>query len=109
MVEKGFAGRRQFDAMGAAADQLNAYFLFEIADLAAERGLGGVQLLLGGNGQTAGIGHGDEVAQMPQLHCNLPYLTGMGPAYKVFFRPTSSLYSKPALVREVRSEEHTSE
>ena len=68
--------------------QLNADFLFEIADLPAERWLGSVQLLLGGNGQTAGIGHGDEVAEMPELHSNLPYLASMGPAYKVFFRPS---------------------
>jgi hypothetical protein len=80
-------------------DQLNADFLFEITDLPAERWLGSVQLLLGGNGQTAGIGHGDEVAEMPQLHCNLPYLTSMGPAYKVFFRPASALYSRKGTVR----------
>lgn len=80
-------------------DQLNADFLFEIPDLPAERWLGSVQFLLGGNGQTAGIGHGDEVAEMPELHPNLPYLTGMGPAYKVFFRPASRLYSRKATVR----------
>jgi hypothetical protein len=50
--------------------------------------------LLGGNGQTACISHGDEVAEMPKLHHNLPCLVGMGPAYKVFFEPTSGLYSK---------------
>ena len=97
MVEKGFPGRRQLDTVSAAMHQLNADFLFEIADLPAERWLGRVQLLLGGNGQTAGIGHGDEVAQMPELHPNLPCLAGMGPAYKVFFRPASALYSKAAL------------
>jgi hypothetical protein len=44
-----------------------------------------VQLLLGRNSQTACIGDGDEVAEMPKLHHDLPYLAGMGPAYKVFF------------------------
>ena len=75
----------------------NADFLLEVADLPAERRLRGVQLLLGGNGKTAGIGHGDEVAQMPQLHCKLPYPAGMGPAYKVFFSRASRLYSTTAL------------
>jgi hypothetical protein len=53
--------------------------------------------LLGGNGQTAGVGHGDEVAEVPELHSNLPYPTGMGPAYKVFFRQASDSYSRRAL------------
>jgi hypothetical protein len=35
-----------------------------------------VELLLGGNRQAAGIGHGDEVAQMPELHHNLSSLVG---------------------------------
>src|ERR1700733_9577324 len=85
--------------------------LFEIPDLPAERGLGGMELLLGGNGQAACISHRDEVAEMPELHHNLPnlaspspaspclaspYLVSMGPAYKVFFMPTSGLYSKKA-------------
>src|SRR6266481_3194690 len=85
--------------MSAAMDQRNADFLFEIPNLPAERWLGSVQFLLGGNGQTAGIGHGDEVAEMPELHTNLPYLASMGPAYKVFFRPASRLYSRNATVR----------
>jgi hypothetical protein len=71
---------------------LNADFLFEVADLPAERRLGGIQLTLGGNGQAAGIGHGDEVTEMPEFHANLPCLAGMGPAYKVFFMPASGLY-----------------
>jgi hypothetical protein len=47
--------------------------------------------LLGRNGQTAGIGHGDEVAEMPELHANFPYLACMGPAYKVFFKQASAV------------------
>src|ERR1700722_20522271 len=73
----------------AASNQLNADFLFEISDLPAERGLGSMELLLGGNAQAACISHGDEVAEMTELHCNLPCLVSMGPAYKVFFKPTS--------------------
>jgi hypothetical protein len=55
-----------------------------------------VELLLGGNGQTACISHGDDVAEMPELHHNLPCLAGIGPAYKVFFKPTSGLYKQKA-------------
>jgi hypothetical protein len=94
VVEKGFAGRRQLDTVSAAIHQLNADFLFEIADLPTERRLGSVELLLGGNGQTACISHGDEVAEMPELHHNLPCFVGMDPAYKVFFKPARGLYSK---------------
>jgi hypothetical protein len=94
MIQKSFAGRRQLNTVRATIHQLNADFLFEIPDLPAERWLGSVELLLGGNGQTACISHRDEVAEMPELHHNLPCLASMGPAYKVFFKPTSGLYSK---------------
>jgi hypothetical protein len=77
LLQKGLAGRRQLDAMRAASHQLNADFAFEIPDLPAERRLGRVELLLGGNGQAACISHGDEIAQMPELHPNLPCLAGM--------------------------------
>jgi hypothetical protein len=100
MVEKRFAGRRQFNAASATTYQLNADFLFEIADLPAERWLGCMELLLGGNGQAACISNGDEVAEMPEFHRNLPCLASMGPAYKVFFRPASSLYKQKSTVRE---------
>jgi hypothetical protein len=43
MVEKGTAGGGQFDAVHAAAHQLDANLVFEIADLAAEGGLRRVQ------------------------------------------------------------------
>src|SRR5712671_7929214 len=99
MFQKSLAGRRQFNAVSAASHQLNADFLFEIPDLPAERWLGSVELLLGGNGQAACISHGDEVAEMPELHHNLPCLVSMGPAYKVFFRPTSGYYSKKHCTR----------
>jgi hypothetical protein len=53
-----------------------------------------VQLLLGGDGKTSGIGHGDKVAEMPKLHATFPYLAGMGPTYKVFPRTARGIYSK---------------
>jgi hypothetical protein len=87
--------------MSAAIHQLNADFLFESADLPAERWLGRVELLLGGNGQAACISYGNEVAEMPELHHNLPCLASMGPAYKVLFRPASGLYKQKANVGTV--------
>src|SRR6266481_8969342 len=98
MLEKSLAGRRQLNTVSAAIHQWNADLLFEIPDLPTERWLRSVQLLLGGNGQTAGIGHSDEVAEMPKFHSNLPYLGSMGPAYKVFFEPASGLYSSAGRV-----------
>ena len=53
----------------------------------------------GGNGQPACFSLGDEVAEMPELHYNLPCLVGMGPAYKVVFKPTSGLYKQKSAVR----------
>src|SRR5258705_6495584 len=113
MIEKGFSGRRQLSTVSTAMDQLNADLPFEIPDLPAERWLGSVQLLFGGDGQAACISHGDEVAEMPEFHSNYPCLVSMGPAYKVFFRPTSGFYSNaggaclagrahPALIRPAR-------
>src|ERR1700752_4448516 len=99
MLQKGLAGRRQLNTVSATIYRLNADFLFEIPDLPAERRLGRVELLLGGDSQTACISDGDEVAKMPELHRNHPYLVGMGGAYKVFFKATSPLYSKKATLR----------
>ncbi len=108
MVGKRFAGRRQLNTVSATIHQLNADFLFEIPNLPAERWLGRVKLLLGGNGQTARISNRDEVAEMPKLHHNLPCLAGMGPAYKVFFRPTSDLYSKKQCTRGLSGKQSAS-
>ena len=99
MVEKSFSGLRQLNTVSATMHQRNADFLFEIPDLPTERWLGSVQLLLGGNGQTAGIGHGDEVTEMPEFHFHPPCLVSMGPAYKVFFKPASGLYNKKQCMR----------
>ena len=70
MVEKGFSGRRQLNTVSTAMYQRNADLLFEIPDLSAERWLGSVQFLFGSNGQTTGIGHGNEVSEMPKFHSN---------------------------------------
>ena len=58
-------------------------------------------LLLSGDRQAAGISHGDEIAEMPELHHNLlcvahPCPAGMGPTYKVFLKRASDPYSKIA-------------
>ena len=62
VFEKRFAGRRQFNAVCATVHQLNANLLFEISDLPTEGWLRSVELLLSGDGQTARVGHGDELA-----------------------------------------------
>jgi hypothetical protein len=77
---------RQFNAVSATVHQLNADFLFEIPDLPTERWLRSVELLLGGNSQTACVGDGDEVAEMPKLHHSLPYLVGMGSSLQSLFQ-----------------------
>jgi hypothetical protein len=80
-------------------DQLNADLLFEIPDLPAEGWLGRVQLLLGGNGQTAGIRHGDEVAQMPELHCNPHVSQAWGQLTKSFSGRLAASIAKRQCVR----------
>src|SRR3984893_12641359 len=65
VVEKGLAGGGQLDAAHAAADQLDANLVFEIADLAAEGRLRRVQPLLGRERQAALFGGRDEIAKVP--------------------------------------------
>src|ERR1700676_2761543 len=65
VVEKGLAGGGQLDAAHAAAHQLDANLVFEIADLAAEGRLGGVQPFLSRQRQAALLGHRDEIAKVP--------------------------------------------
>src|SRR6202049_4698471 len=68
VVEKGLAGGGQLDAAHAAADQLDADLIFEIADLAAEGRLRGVQPRLGCERQAALLGNLDKIAKVPKLH-----------------------------------------
>jgi hypothetical protein len=49
VVEEGAAGVSQLHTAGAADQQLRAHLQLEVAKLAAERRLGGVQPLLGRN------------------------------------------------------------
>ncbi len=68
MIEEDPAGGGQFDSARAAQEKRGAHLMLEIADLAAQGGLGGVQLVLGGKLEASGLGHGDEVAKMSEFH-----------------------------------------
>jgi hypothetical protein len=74
VIEKRFSGGGELDPMDAAREQRRADLIFEIADLAAQRGLRGVQPLLGGNGEAAFLRDRHEIAQVPQLHPCTPCL-----------------------------------
>ena len=62
-----FARDRQRAAAAGPVEQLGAEILLERGDLAAQRGLGEVQLL-GGTGEVAEPGHLDEAAQLLEVH-----------------------------------------
>src|SRR5258708_20047001 len=85
MVEKGLARGGQFDAVHAAAHQLDANLVFEIADLAAEGRLRRVQPFLSRERQAALFGDRDEIAKVPRLHAGFHISRACPPAYKVFF------------------------
>jgi hypothetical protein len=68
VVEKGFARSGQLDALNAARQQLGPDLVLQIANLPAQRGLGGVEPALGGGREAAFLDHGHEVTQVPQLH-----------------------------------------
>ena len=94
MVEKGLARGGQFDAVHAAAQQLDADLVFEIADLPAERRLRRVQPFLGRERQAAFLGDGDEIAKVPQLHSAFHACEACRPAYKVFFAGARGAYMR---------------
>jgi hypothetical protein len=74
----------------AAAHQLNADLIFEIADLTTEGRLRRVQLFLGRDRQASGLGNSDEVAKgAAAFHIFKAWC----PAYKVFFLGASGSYS----------------
>src|SRR2546425_476031 len=54
--------------MNAARQQLGPDLVLQIANLPAQRGLGGVEPALGGGREAAFLGHGHEITQVPQLH-----------------------------------------
>ncbi|MCY1547466.1 hypothetical protein D9M68_835300 [compost metagenome] len=61
------AGLRHAHALAAAVEQWRAQFLLELPDLVRQRRLRHVQAL-GRARETAGLGQGVEVAQVPQFH-----------------------------------------
>jgi hypothetical protein len=65
MVEKGATGGGQFDAVHAAAHQLNASLTFEISDLATKGRLRRVQPFLGCERQAPLLGDRNEIAKVP--------------------------------------------
>src|ERR1700730_11276909 len=68
MVEEGLACRSQLDALNAARQQLGPDLVLQIANLPAQRGLGGVEPALGGGRQATFLDHGYEITQVPQFH-----------------------------------------
>ena len=68
VIEKGAAGRRQFDAAHAAGEKRGADFLLEVPHLAAEGGLRRMQAAFRRELHAARLGDGDEIAKMPELH-----------------------------------------
>ena len=68
MIEEGAAGFGQRDTVRTPLQQLHADFGLEVTDLPAQRRLRGMQPLLRRQLEAAALGHGDEVAEMPQLH-----------------------------------------
>ena len=65
--QDGFTARRQSGRTGIAIDQLDPDLALEIAHLPRERGLRDVELP-GGAHESARLGDGDEIPEMPQLH-----------------------------------------
>src|SRR5882724_3496989 len=68
MVEKGLACGGQLDAVNAARQQLRPDLVLQVANLPAQRRLGGVEPQLGGCCQAALLDHRHEITQVPQLH-----------------------------------------
>ena len=79
MIEKRSAGGRELDAAGAALQQFDPDLQFQISDLSAQRGLRRVQPPLGGVGEAALLGDGNEIAKVAELH-GVPYLKGISSA-----------------------------
>ena len=68
MVEEDAAGGGELDAARRAGHEAAAELGFEVAHLAAQRGLGGVEALGCGDVQAARLGDGDEIAEVTQVH-----------------------------------------
>ena len=70
MTKKRSAGSCQLDAAGAALQQFDPDFQFQISDLSAQRRLRRVQPPFGGVGEAALLGDGDEITKVAELHWN---------------------------------------
>ena len=68
VIEKNVAGGSEFDAANSAREKARPDFIFEIANLATERRLGGVQAFTRRERQAFCLGDRNEVAKMSQLH-----------------------------------------
>src|ERR1700744_4433781 len=68
VIEEDPACGGELNTFGSSDKKLSAYFLFEIADLAAEGWLRDVQFLFCRELEAAGVGDGDEVSKMSELH-----------------------------------------
>ena len=58
----------QFDTARSPGEKRGADFMLEVADLATQLRLRGVQFLFGGKLKTTCFSHGDEVAKMSEFH-----------------------------------------
>src|SRR5258706_10530854 len=98
MVEKGLASGGQFDAVHAAAHQLDANLSFEIADLAAEGRLRRVQPFLSRERQAALLGDRRRNSEGAVAPWCLPYLQGMVPSLQSLFHCRYSDLHPPSTV-----------
>ena len=73
-LEQHLAGGRELDAARGAVEQRLAELGLEAADLLRERRLRDVQPL-GGAAEVPLLGDGDEVAQVPELHVTLAFIS----------------------------------
>src|SRR4029077_20810072 len=92
MVQKGPFGGGQFDAVHAAAHQLDADLILEVADLATEGRLRRVEPFLRRQRQAALLGDRDEIAKVPELHGSFHISKACPSTYKVFFANARGSY-----------------
>ena len=71
VIEEHLAGFRELHAADAAGEQRHADLIFEVADLAAQGWLSGVEPPFGSDREASLLGDGDEVAEMTKLHSML--------------------------------------
>jgi hypothetical protein len=78
------AGRSELDSPGAALEQLDRQFPFELADLPAQRRLGNTQF--GGSSREIEFtGDPNKVPQLPEFHGLEPYRNLMAPRTKKYW------------------------